>query len=655
MSQADEPKKVDSDYHAHIDGLRAIAIALVVLFHFELFLPGRGFLGVDVFFVISGFLVGGLVVQQTSASAFNLVDFYRRRITRIFPALIFWSVATLCVGYLIAMPHELEALAGSIFNALTISANNHFYATQNYFGPDKLSSFFLHSWSLSVEEQFYLCFPLIALVGAKFKLRPLLLIAVLFCASIAFYLLTIQADPQRAFYLTHLRAWELLAGTLIAITVKRRGANRARMTLLAMIGLFAIAVGVYLPREVGLGSLGFQLLSVAGTCLLLIANLRAPGNVFAHLLAIPLARWLGQISYSLYLVHWPVITLAGYWAITPLTTVQRLLLIPLSLILAHFSWRFIEKPFRHWGNSVAYWRTKAIPIGLIACFGVLLFARQVAVARGYPGRLSPSELAMINERNHFSPRRKDCHSIEDAVPIPLGNSCLLGATAFKSNWAVWGDSMGVELSFMLAEQLKPYQRGVVQLTSSSCPPLLDVEVPIQPGSKCRDRNDAVREYLRKARSIETVVLIHYYSAYATLPQLNPEGQIKALGRTVNFLLAAGKRVILVGPLPNPRIFVPSAIARKSFYGREIGILDIPLSRFNEESAPYYSRLGQLAQSTNVTAVDASKTLCLADDCPLAINGRALYYDSFHLSLTGAQRLADLIISAAIAKGDLGPE
>ena len=334
-----------ASYHTHVDGLRAIAILLVLLFHFELAGAEQGFLGVDIFFVISGFLVSGIVFRGTDQRTFNLIEFYRRRLARILPALVAVAFAVLCAGWFILLSLEYLKTAQAIEAALTISANHHFYNTTSYFAFDKYEKIFLHSWSLSVEEQFYLIFPLIALAVAPWRKARTALILALIVMSGVWFLGTNQKDASSAFYYMPMRAWELLSGVLLASIIADGRRLPARGTVIALIGFALMLLPSFIPQvpRIWFSPL-LQLTCVVGTLCLLSANLANPNGATARILSAQPLRILGFMSYSLYLIHWPVITLAKYWAIVPLSLMTRIALAVCSIVLAWMSWKWIENP-----------------------------------------------------------------------------------------------------------------------------------------------------------------------------------------------------------------------------------------------------------------------------------------------------------------------
>lgn len=325
-----------------IDGLRGVAVLAVVGYHAGL--PGfdGGLGGVDVFFVISGFLIAGIIVEAQQAGAFSLTGFWERRVRRIAPALLAMLTATTALAWLRLSPADLQAYARSMLAALISASNLWFWRQEDFFAQAEGGNLLLHTWSLGVEEQFYLLLPLVMLAGRRIaagRLRALLALA----ALMSFLLCVWGAwrHPQATFYLPVTRAWELLAGVLLAMSPTHRpGPNTARIIGLVGLGLIGLAV-LFIGRSTPL--LGAAALVPCAGAILVIAA--GPDSLSGRLLAIPPLRAVGLISYSLYLWHVPVLAAARLFGLDrgPGTTAAAL---ALSFGLAWLSWRFIERPFR---------------------------------------------------------------------------------------------------------------------------------------------------------------------------------------------------------------------------------------------------------------------------------------------------------------------
>lgn len=621
-------------YHGHIDGLRAVAIALVLLYHFDFGGAAQGFLGVDIFFVISGYLIGGIVRIDLTGGRFGFIDFYRRRIARIAPALLVVAALTLAAGYVLLIPTDLGRLALEVRAAALNVANWHFEPQGSYFIRDRMERYFLHSWSLSVEAQFYVVFPLLALLLHRFGWFTRRGIAALLLLGLAAYLLVGLREPRAAFYFSSLRAWEFLAGVLIAAgPVAAMPARRAG--LLALLGAAAMLGAAFAPApgHFAANSL-WQILCVAGAMLLLHANLAAPTNPAARLLALPPVRALGLVSYSVYLIHWPLLMLAENWHIVPLAPSGRLLVLLATLPLAGLCWFLVERPARRWANRAGTSALHVYGAALLATALVAGAASWVIDRKGAPERFSADERALLAVFKH----RTRCTPASRSATFAPEGSCLLGDTAVRPDVAVWGDSHSRELAHALGRELGPAHRSLAQYTSSGCPPFLGTAIRRQPD--CVADNDRIAARIAATPSIETVVLVAYYGRHAYLGEARIAA---ALERSATLLRRAGKRVIVMGPLPKPPYDVPSGLARRDRNGRS----DLPTAQseaaYRRASAPMRAALERIADGDRVIVADPGAAMCADGRCPYVVGTTPLYMDDNHPSVAGAERIARHIL------------
>ncbi|MBY5348761.1 acyltransferase family protein [Rhizobium leguminosarum] len=348
-------------YRLEIDGLRAISVIAVILYHAEFTVAGHtllrgGYIGVDVFFVISGFLISQILLTEIEATGrIDFLKFYARRARRILPALFAVIFATIPFAYYLLLPSELLDYANSIGSTLLFGSNIYFYFTAAQYGePNTLLKPFLHTWSLSVEEQFYIGFPLLLLITRRY-LKSRFLPCVLLVASLSFVLcvVTVRYDQQQAFYSPLTRTWELLAGTLLAYHQVRRGRTRPR-PLLAAAGLVLVVGSLILFRKDTVHPGVLTVIPVIGTCLVLA--FAGHQDAVGRLLASRPAVLTGLVSYSLYLWHYPIF---AFWRLTNLNfdNVDKFLAIAATALVAAVSFVVIEKPLRHTRRSRALWTT----------------------------------------------------------------------------------------------------------------------------------------------------------------------------------------------------------------------------------------------------------------------------------------------------------
>lgn len=619
-------------YRTDIDGLRTVAILPVLLFHAGV--PGLlgGFVGVDVFFVISGFLITGIIAREVDEGHFSILRFYERRIRRILPALAAVMAFVLIGAAWLFLPSDFSAVPRSIVAALLSVSNLLFWSESSYFGASAHLKPMLHSWSLAVEEQFYIFFPLLLLLVRRWSVRRRkLLLLTIFVASLALSIVMVPRKPDFSFYMLPTRAWELMAGALLAVqsvpTVRQRFAREA----VAALGLVAILGAVVFYDETtpfpGLAALP----PVLGAAALIHC---APGTLIGRLLGLRPVVFIGLISYSLYLWHWPIIVFAEYATDAALQGWGTVAVIGVSLVMATLSWRFVERPFR---SSERMPAMRLFRLAAVTAATMVTICGVAMLGHGWPRRFPPAALAMDAGRDDVSPRRKDCHwdEGEDADNHP---PCVLGA-ATPPDTALWGDSHGVELAYALGELAGAQGRSVAQLTESSCPPVQGIEVSGRGG--CAAANRKALAWLRVRPSIRTVVLAGYWAnnAIAANPRV-PGGLIQ----TVDALRTAGKRVVLVGGVPPNPLPVRIRLAHMAQRGRLAQARGIDQQTLDAKMAYLAPTIAQL-KASGVTVIEPAATMCDATGCAIQHDGKALYFDAHHLSLTGARRIAPLVATA----------
>ena len=483
-----------SKYRPDIDGLRAIAVMLVVIFHaFPEAMPG-GFIGVDIFFVISGFLITGIIVRELDQKRFSLLAFYNRRIRRIFPALIVVLCVTLVLGWLWMLPAAYAQLSSDVFASAAFFANIALLLQSGYFDIESAKKPLLHLWSLGIEEQFYLIWPLLLMLVAGLRLRMLTAVSVVGIASFVLNVALIGSNPVATFYLPFTRAWELLTGAALACgwnQISQTGAASNRRALFGVL-LIATAAAVLDTKSAFPG--WWAMLPVAGAALLL----SAPAAWFCQaLLASPPMVWVGLISYPLYLWHWPLLVFCGIIKFAPLTLLERGLVVGLSFALAWATYRFIEIPFR-------FGRPSPLKIPSL-CSGMVVIAVAggvVVKGRGFDFRLPPEIRELAHVPTQSSKWRFHECLLDLSRETSFADSCV--DRNRRPLILVWGDSTAGALLPGLRKAQETRAFGIAQLTSSSCVPALDTDVAGVPN--CRAINDKV---LAMARAIRPdIVLLH---------------------------------------------------------------------------------------------------------------------------------------------------
>ncbi|GAA0315564.1 acyltransferase family protein [Sphingomonas oligophenolica] len=649
-------------YRADIDGLRAIAVASVVLFHTGLATVGGGFVGVDIFFVISGFLIGGIVDREISAGRFSFAAFYARRARRILPALIAVAAATVALGLALLGPAEMRRLAASVAAALTGVSNLWFWATAGYFSPDARGEPFLMTWSLGIEEQFYLFLPPLLLLLDRISpraTRPA--IAGITLVSLLLSILLTSHFPSEAFYLLPARAWELGIGVLLALFAASRVRPIAQRLQegLGWAGLAAVIASIALfDQRLAYPGIAALLPTLGAAALILSER----STINRRLLSSRPFVGIGLISYSWYLWHWPLLAFVRICAAEAPTVGVMTSVALLSLVPAWLSWRFVERPFRH-GTRHLSDRAQLRRYGAAIGVGMVALAL-VHATHGVSGRMDP-----------------DARRIESILAESRGGPCLAPYGADRPNLsgacvtldrrprlALLGDSHAAALGGALRTAAERHGLGFEQLTKSSCPPLLGASraMPNHPGhvGECTRYNQAAIDAVARDPQVRTVVIAGFWQvpfgasaiaagdAYVegdgSAAGRSSEDELRlALGRTIRRLSAAGKKVIVLGDVPYLRFnparhamasFLPARRAAEALLSPDFAPADGQVDlRFVEPIDDTGALIVPQAVEDVRGAIFASVShiLCTPSRCRFS-EGRIPYYiDPEHLSRPGA--------------------
>jgi peptidoglycan/LPS O-acetylase OafA/YrhL len=613
-----------TQYRPDIDGLRAIAVMLVIYYHaFPHALPG-GFVGVDVFFVISGFLITDIIARELGEKRFSLPGFYARRIRRIFPALIVVLAAVLVLGWLWMLPAAYAQLGSDVFASAAFSANIALLLQSGYFDIESARKPLLHLWSLGIEEQFYLAWPLILLLAVRLRWRILAVAAVLGLASLALDVTLIGRDPVATFYLPFTRAFELLAGAALARGWSFGGKTAAASNGQAAMGLLLIALAAGLLDSHRAFPGWWAFLPVAGTVLLLSAP--AAWLNRAVLASRPLVG-IGLISYPLYLWHWPLLVFFGIIKYGELTLLERELIVLASFLLAWATYRLVETPFRFGPASPR--RLAMLGAGMIL---VGVAGGAVVAGHGFDFRLPAEIRAMANVPTQNAKWRIHRCLLDLSKEMSFAEECV--DRTRRPLVLVWGDSTAGALmpGLLKAQQTRDF--GIAQLTSSSCIPALNADIPSTPN--CRANNDKV---LTLAREMNPDIVLLHGTWEKHLDQRAET--VVALKR----LTAA--RVVVLGGVPAWRRGLPSEVLKYFMLHRRL----IP-SRSNvaAQSSGYDAVMRERLVPLGAEFISASDTFCNEEGCLTRTGdsaGDITVSDQVHLTEKGSEYLISAVIDRVL--------
>lgn len=593
------------EFRTDINGLRAVAVLSVLLYHFDLTAFRGGYVGVDVFFVISGFLMTQIVVTRLGEGRFSFAQFYAARLKRIVPALGVLCLLLLVAGFFWLTAFNYDKLGRDAFSSLLFKSNISYARKTAYFEAVSRERWLLHTWSLSVEAQFYLLYPFILIALHRMK-RLTAGVALLLAASLAWAGFYTPHNPSSAFYLLPSRMWEFLAGGLVFL-LPRPVAHLEK----AGIALILAAVFLY-PDTLAYPGI-YALLPVAGAALVLQAQSRGV------LLSNRVAQFFGDISYSLYLWHWPVVLVVKYCdvALTPAVCAAMTLA---ATLLAGASYRFVETPCRHWRLP----DRRALVYCAAAVLAVALPALLVSKANGFPSRMPESVRTVELQAKDVQSREAECFS----EPRKIVSPCHLGASA-PATVALWGDSHANAVFETVDAALKRTRRGGVSYLFGSCMPSLG-QVGME--KACDVYTRGAFDKISADPAVRDVLMVSRW---------NNGMNAAALSDTVCRLRKVGKRVHLLVTVPVWDGNVSQAIAKSwLLYGRDV---DIKMTRaeYDARTAGIVAAFRQARAQCGAEILDPWQDLCGSGDCHAQRGGRALYRDEQHLTNYGAKFLQPL--------------
>lgn len=652
-------------YRPEVDGLRALAVTSVVLYHAafstgdgSIWLSG-GYLGVDVFFVISGYLITLIVLREIDVGGFSLQSFYRRRIRRIIPALLCVLAATTLASWFVLTPKAMYELSQSVVATLLFSQNILLWLQDGYWAEPSQLKPLLHTWSLAVEEQFYLLFPLLLMLLAKYQKRFIhWYVYVLLGLSFLLSLVYIDLDPEGNFYLLPTRAWEILIGACCAFGEMRRraGAGPGVSELLAGLGLAAILFSFFCFNSGTPHPYFPTLLPIIGSALVIW---HSRGTWTQTALSLRPVVYMGNISYSLYLWHWPVIVLLKI-ELGELSLAHKLFAVSLSVVLAIISYHWIEQPFRRHQSAderPAWYSWFTLKQGALVgslCLCLTIFSASSLLTEGYKSRVGGIELSASFEE---SKRRADC--LFDN-PDAGFSGCLLGARkADAVSFAVIGDSHAFAMLDSFDRAAESLGRSGLFFSRSGCPPLI--------GSLARRgkytegcKNLALESVeILQEKSVDVVYLVGFWTYYteekygyqetdlAERKSSHKEGSaaafISGLSSYTEALSDAGIKAVIIHQVPgqkaSPEGLYAGAAERieKGTLPSESGVTEwiAKFSMPRAEFEGFYSATKHLLE-TSVPAMYESVNSALCDDaiCWVGNQDMSYYSDTNHLSAGG---------------------
>ena len=617
------------EYRPDIDGLRAIAVLSVVVFHAA---PGRlpaGFIGVDIFFVISGFLISSILIRALQSDRFSLMDFYSRRIKRIFPALAVVLAACLGTGYFLLTDDELKELSKHIAAGAAFLSNIVLWNESGYFDQSADFKPLLHLWSLGIEEQFYLLWPVLLCLAWRLRRSLFVWIAVLAALSFSLNVWQIRTDAVATFYLPFTRFWELMIGALLAASALRTGApligHRTQAAVASAVGMALLGASFLLVDKSRAFPGWWALLPTIGTALIIWAGPQAWLN--RTVLSNRTLVWIGLISFPLYLWHWPLLSFLRIVEGTEIPQWKRAAAIAVAFVLAWLTYELVEKSVRHRRSG---WITIGLA-GLMACIGVVGAAGYYS--DGFQGRtlvpraVNAGDIGHLRFFEHIASNYFPCTPTDVADTAGDWNGhvrCFQSQSSTLHDVVLLGDSHAEHLFPGLARRMPG--SNVVFYGKGGLPLLGNADF------------NRIFEVLLADTNVTRVLMS---ANWAEMSRKYPGGEgLDQLARTIKSLTRAGKKVYLVDDVPRFS-FSPS---RCKYVGR-FGRSNLCVDRDRHTRSTYLSGFQALARTNpDVTLIQIHPLFCSDGQCAMALDGRLLYRDDNHLNVSGSELVASSIVA-----------
>jgi peptidoglycan/LPS O-acetylase OafA/YrhL len=665
-------------YRSEIDGLRALAVVPVILFHAGFKAFSGGFVGVDVFFVISGYLITTILLNELESGRFLIVQFYERRARRILPALFTVMLVCLPFAWFWLLPQDMESFSQSLVSISVFASNILFWRTSGYFDTTTELKPLIHTWSLSVEEQYYLLFPLFMLFAWKLGKRWTIgILAVVSLISFAFAQWLVYRNPSFTFYMLPTRAWELLIGAFVAFyysehNIKKH--NYLASELGSVLGFALISFAIFAYNEQTPFPSLYALAPTIGAALIIVfaTNQTAIGK----LLSTKPFLWIGLISYSAYLWHQPLFAFARHRSLEQPTPQLLTFLAILTIPLAYLTWRFVERPFR---NKHLISRNQILALGLICSLFFTITGFIGHVSNGVPARLPQATLKVFQGPSDIYPNY--CNS-RPGNYIDPARACVIGNNSNVVG-ALIGDSHAEAIRLSLGQQLHRIGEGVVDLTSNGCSPIFGFFTTYS-GIECLNKKEKNFTYINSNDSLQFVIISGRWSSALvgpvfdneeggseppnqytqmlsingeTKPVLNLDRKVvgQKLIETIESYMATGKQIILVYPIPEAGWNVPIKMAKDTLILRKESFTQDYLSTsydvYKKRNSDAIKLFDSIGERSNLKRIRPDRILCntyVPNRCITQLNGVSLYSDDDHLNYFGANLISNEIVKHIIA-------
>jgi len=647
-----------NNYRFDIEGLRAVAVLSVLFYHLGIKGFRGGYVGVDIFFVISGYLITSIIIRDITSETFSIKSFYERRIRRIFPALFFVIGFSFIIASFLYDPKSFKIFGNSVIATTLFIQNINFWKEGGYFDSAGITKPLLHLWSLAIEEQFYLIFPLMLLGLHKLKWNNYIFNFVLFVAGFSLLecIFLSNTHPVFTFYMPITRAWELMFGSIVyfsSITYKEIGYS-VKQTL-SILGLFLLLFSIIFYHTFATYPSFLALAPVVGSGLIIFSGSSLGFNTYvAVLLSIRPLTYLGQRSYSIYLWHWPLIVFYKYIIIRALAPLEIFCLILLIFIVSIISYKYIEEPIRK--KIFLQSREKIFIVSFVTIVLFMMLGFLVNFFKGFPQRYPKASLNFI-QNDDLNLMRSQFKTIATLGKIPI---IQIGLTNIKSSFLIWGDSHGEVLLPSLNKKSLEYKVSGLCATEGSHPPLLGVDLGYGyfNNEHLSDYNEQVFSFISNHPEIKTVILIGIWSTYLHGHRYNDQKQIllktidknksvknyiafkAGLTLTVSKLNMIGKKVIIIDDVPEIGYDVPKLIWVSNITNQNFDYLIPTLKEYNRWNFEVHDILRNLSIYKSVKIFSPLRYFLNSNGkIKITLNDIPLFGDEDHLSQYGVRFLS----------------
>lgn len=665
------------EYRKEIDGLRAVAVIPVILFHAGFDLFSGGFVGVDIFFVISGYLITTVILAEKEKGSFSLINFYERRARRILPALFFVMLVCIPFAWFWLSPSDHKDFSQSLVSVSLFSSNILFWQESGYFAAAAEMKPLLHTWSLAVEEQYYVLFPLFLMLVWRYRKRWIFgAIILLGVVSLLLAQWGAYNKPTATFFLLPTRAWELMIGASAAFYILYGEDHVAWLTknkflneMFGLLGVILIFISVFVFNKYTPFPSAYALIPTIGTALIILFS--SKDTFVGRALGRNLLVGVGLLSYSLYLWHQPLFAFARHRSMGALSAYDYTVLILLVFIFAYLTWRYIEGPFR---NKAVTSRFKVFSFVIIGSVFFIVVGLLGHSNDGFMNRYSPKFTSYLLGSDDKNPNQSQCVS-NDVKYLPPNSACSIGDSE-NIKGVLLGDSHSDAAAYSLGNSLKKNNIGLKHMWYVGCPAILGLyRKNSKMQTRCNEYYKAAYAIISNDNAMDNVVLISRFTIYIEGDRFNNgEGGIETgdpvfidgiefkgkirnekqrkniiMERYVNSiktLLDLGKNIILVYPIPEVGWVVPTYAAKSfRYYGN--GDVSTSYEKYLKRNAKAFTAFDAIGEHMNLKRIYPHKILCdtyIKERCIATLDGHSLYFDDDHLSNFGAQLIVDEIVS-----------